>query len=92
MHKLLLAVLLSLFMAREAQAWIEIEEEDGDIWDCVGNYCYKDEKRILVKKEESRHIQRELGDPLAFPQKGEKVNDPLAFPKPVKNQENTQAF
>ncbi len=94
MRRIILPVMLAMFAAADAQAWIEIEEDDGDTWDCVDGYCYKEssKKSTDKKQKESRRVTRELGDPLAFSGQNANGNDPLAFPKKSKKSRDPMAF
>ena len=98
MRKLFLLCALGVLLTGEAKAWVELESGDGGVWDCVGDYCYKDEdggeeREAAVQKKAGRKIYKTkvTGDPLAFP-KRKAGNDPLAMPKPGEKSRDPLAF
>lgn len=97
MPKLVLPCVLGLILAGEASAWAELEDEDGYVWECVGNHCYRDEdSRNDRNAPAAVAVQKayRLGttdDLLAFP-KPETGRDPLAFPENGDKSKDPLAF
>ncbi len=95
MRKLLLLALVSLMMTGEAHAWVELEDENGNTWDCVGDSCYKNdtkEDKGVEKLKTKGYSSKMTGDPLAFPPQSDKSKDPLAFPAKNDKSKDPLAF
>ncbi len=99
MRKLLLLSLLGLLLAGEARAWVVIEDDNDNTWECDSRYCYREgdrrdrdafEEWMMADDKGRKAGTRETGDPLAMPKRNGAAKDSFAQPK--KNGKDLMAF
>lgn len=96
MREFVLALLVGIFLSTSAAALVEVEDEYGQTWECVGRDCYRetkaqDEFDSWLKDTKDLKGSQMTGDPLAMPNK-KAGNDPLAMPAKSKNSKDPLAF
>ncbi len=90
--KIIFLILCGMLVANDAQAWVEVEDEDVYV-ECVGNNCYA-ESKVQSKKKRPKVTTTYNKDPLAMPKnENNKFNDLMAMPnKRIKNTNDPMAY
>lgn len=96
MREFVLVLLVGIFLSTSALALVEIEDEDGQTWECNGRDCYRENKTqdefdSWLKDSKDLEESKMTGDPLAMPAK-KAGNDSLSMQAKKANSKDPLAF